>query len=241
MSNAVHTGSGPAAWLARQLGAGLPRQCLLCLAPAADALCRECATALQRAGETQCPQCASPTPGGKVCGACLARPPAFDATTAVFRYRYPLDRLVQALKYGHRLAGADFLGAALRDEYAGPRPDLLLPVPLSARRLAERGFNQAVELSRPLARRLGMEMELDAVRRAVDTPPQAGLRWKDRAQNMRHAFECRLDLAGRSVLVVDDVMTTGATLGELAATLRAAGAARVENLVLARAVRDRSD
>jgi ComF family protein len=95
-------------------------------------------------------------------------------------------------------------------------PDVILPVPLSAQRLAERGFNQAVELARPLARRLNIRLELGAVRRVRDTAPQARLPWKARTKNIRHAFECDVDLTGKTIWVVDDVMTTGATLNELA-------------------------
>jgi ComF family protein len=119
-----------------------------------------------------------------------------------------------------------------------PSPDLVLPVPLAPARLAERGFNQAVELARPLAKLLGVPLETSRVHRRRDTVPQASLPWKERKQNIRHAFECELDLTGKQVLVVDDVMTTGATLDELARTLKAHGAARVENFVLARALKD---
>ena len=114
----------------------------------------------------------------------------------------------------------------------------ILAVPLSPARLAERGFNQALEIARPLAHALGVPIELHRIHRRRDTAPQASLPWKERKQNIRHAFECELDLTGKAVLVVDDVMTTGATLDELAATLKAHGAARVENCVVARALKD---
>jgi len=110
-------------------------------------------------------------------------------------------------------------------------------VPLSARRLQQRGFNQSVEIARPLAQQLGIPLELKNIHRQRDTTPQTSLPWKERAKNIRHAFECRIDLAGKTVLVVDDVMTTGATLNELARTLKAHGAVRVENRVLARALK----
>ena len=103
---------------------------------------------------------------------------------------------------------------------------------------AERGFNQALELARPLARSCGAPLDIRHVRRHRDTTPQASLPWKERAKNIRHAFECDIDLAGMNVLIVDDVMTTGATLDELARTLKAHGANRVENRVLARALKD---
>jgi ComF family protein len=123
---------------------------------------------------------------------------------------------------------------------AGPRPtaDLVMALPLSPQRLGERGFNQAVEIARPLSRALGTPLSLDDCRRVRETAPQASLPWSARRANVRNAFECGIDLTGRSVAVVDDVMTTGATLGEFARTLKRHGAARVTNWVVARAVRE---
>ena len=226
--------------LRQGVAAVLPQECLLCRADAGDkVLCPACAAALPRLPTACCPLCALPTPDGNTCGACLRQPPHFDATLALFRYEFPLDRLVQALKYAHRLAAADFLGRELaRLAPPVPLPDLVLPVPLAAQRLAERGFNQALELARPLAGLLGVPLGLGRVHRRRDTAPQAGLPWKERAQNIRHAFECDIDLSGMDVLVVDDVMTTGATLDELARTLKGRGARRVENRVVARALKD---
>ena len=217
----------------------LPQDCFLCAAPSGDGLlCPACAASLPRLTEERCPLCALPTPGSNTCGACLKQAPHFDATQAVFRYEFPLDRVIQSLKYVHRLASADFLGRALAQLVPPFRPDLILPVPLAPPRLAERGFNQALELARPLARLLDVPLETSRVHRRRDTAPQASLPWKERKQNIRHAFECELDLTGKTVLVVDDVMTTGATMDELARTLKAHGAARVENFLVARALRD---
>jgi ComF family protein len=172
-----------------------------------------------------------------VCGACLASRPHFDATFAAFRYAFPADKLIQALKYQRRVAMADYFGAAM---LAGPRPDgdLIVPLPLHPARLAERGFNQSVEIARPLAGALALPLELAACFRSRDTAPQASLPWKARKQNIRHAFECTADMTGKSVIVVDDVMTTGATLDEFARTLKAHGATRVTNWVAVRALRD---
>ncbi|MDA8256997.1 MAG: ComF family protein [Betaproteobacteria bacterium] len=225
--------------LQRAATALLPQHCFLCAAPSGDhLLCPACAASLPYLSAERCPVCALPTPGANRCGACLKQAPQFDATLAVFRYEFPLDRLIQSLKYAHRLASADFLGRALAKLPTPFRPDLVLPVPLAPARLAERGFNQALEIARPLANSLGVPLELHGVRRHRDTAPQAGLPWKERRQNIRHAFECDIDLTGKTVLVVDDVMTTGATLDELARTLKAHGAARVENFILARALKD---
>ena len=156
----------------------------------------------------------------------------------MFRYEFPVDRLVQSLKYAHRIASADFLGRILAQCRPQQAPDLILPVPLAPQRLAERGFNQALEIARPLARQLSLALETRLVQRHVNTTPQAALPWKERAKNIRHAFACGIDLTGKKVLVVDDVMTTGATLNELAGTLKACGAGWVGNLVVARALKD---
>ncbi len=216
----------------------LPQDCLLCgSGPAASLLCAECARELPRLPDALCPVCAEASPGAMTCGACLKSPPHFDATLAAFRYAFPVDKLVQALKYQRRLATADFLASAMLA--AGEPPgDIVVPLPLSARRLGERGFNQAVELARPLARARGLPLELDGCVRNRDTVPQASLPWKERRGNIRHAFECAIDFAGQSVIVVDDVMTTGATLDEFARTLKAHGAVRVTNWVAARTLRD---
>lgn len=223
----------------------LPQRCLLCAAEDADApVCRACAADLPPLDARHCPRCALPTPGGSTCGACLRHAPRFDATHAVFAYAYPVDRLIQALKYSRRLASADFLASALAalaqlaTASGGRVPDSVIPVPLSRRRLAERGFNQALELARPLAARAGAPLETRALERVLDTPPLATLPFAERRRNIRHAFECRADLSGLRIWVVDDVMTTGATLNEVATILKRHGAASVENFVVARTVRD---
>lgn len=219
------------------LNALLPQDCLLCGAPSGDSiLCRPCQDDLPRLPAALCPVCAQPCPGGAVCGECLRQPPHFDATLAPLRYAFPTDKLIQALKFGHRLGLAPFLATAMLQ---GPRPagDLVMPVPLSPQRLRERGFNQAVELARPLARALGLPLDLTSCRRRLDAPPQSLLPWKARRKNIRHAFECAASLEGKAVIVVDDVMTSGATLDEFAATLKRHGAARVTNWVVARALK----
>ncbi len=114
----------------------------------------------------------------------------------------------------------------------------MMAVPLSLARLQERGFNQALEIARPLARQLGLPLIRTGVVRALHTPPQANLPWKERQKNIRGAFECQIDLTGQSVIVVDDVMTTGATLDELARTLKKHGATHVTNWVAARTVKE---
>lgn len=220
---------------ARNVRAWIGQSCLLCEAESgAELLCPACAAELPVLPEP-CPRCALPSPAGAVCGSCLTHPPHFDGTVALWRYEFPCDRLLQALKYRARLALAGFFGRSLVSR-ALPRVDLVVPMPLHSRRLAERGFNQALEIGRGVARHLGVKIEPRVVLRVRDTAPQTGLPYEERAKNVRGAFQCDLDLAGASVAVVDDVMTTGATLNEVARVLKRAGARRVENLVIARTV-----
>lgn len=237
MISAHPPGSGQAGdGLLIRAAARLAGACLLCGATAKEALCQGCAAQIEPLPPSCCPVCALPLPasaGSVPCGRCLATPPHFDTTLAACVYGFPLDRLVQMLKFGHRLAAARFLAALL---LRGSRPagDCLMAVPLSEGRLRQRGFNQAIEIARPCARALGLPLLLDDGLRVRDTVPQSELPWQARRKNIRHAFEYRGDLTGRSVIVVDDVMTTGATLDELAATLKKAGARRVSNWVVAR-------
>ncbi len=172
--------------------------------------------------------------GSSTCGACLRSAPEFDATLAVWRYDFPLDRIVQSLKYQGNLPVARLLGEGLARRVAERRIDMIVPMPLARERLARRGFNQAVELARPAARarRLGLETAL--VERVRDTASQTDLPIAERTRNVRGAFTCRADVGGRRIAVVDDVMTTGATLAELAGCLKRAGAAWVENWVVGR-------
>jgi ComF family protein len=212
----------------------LGQDCLLCGgASAAALLCDGCTADLPWLGEA-CPQCAGPSTGAALCGACLAHPPQFDVTLAVWQYEFPVDRLVRALKYGRRLALAELLGEALGRQVGGRQVDAVVPMPLAPRRLAERGFNQALEIARWAARGAGARLAPSCVERVRDTVPQTDLPHDARAANVRGAFACAAALAGQTLAVVDDVMTTGATVEELARTLKRAGAARVENWVVAR-------
>ncbi|KAB2964649.1 MAG: ComF family protein [Zoogloea sp.] len=212
----------------------LPQQCFACGAGSGDGvLCQACLDSLPGAGMERCPVCALPAPGAQTCGACLARVPPYEATLASLDYAFPVDRIVHALKYVHRLAVVRlFIDLLARQPV--PEADLVVPMPLHEARLRQRGFNQAAELARPLARHWGLPVLLDGVVRDLDTRPQAGLPWGERVASMRGAFRVRRPLEGLRIVVLDDVMTTGATLAELALSLKAAGAARVENRVVAR-------
>ncbi|GAA5158049.1 ComF family protein [Viridibacterium curvum] len=197
-------------------------------------LCAACDGDLPQVGAA-CPVCANPSPGGQRCGSCLKRVPQFDASRALFEYRHPVREMVLALKHGQGFALANwFCEKALPLDDL--QPDLVVAMPLHPRRLAERGFNPIMLVARELSRRKGWRLDMQGVVRDSDTPHQAGQGLKQRLRNVRGAFRCTTRLDGMHVLLMDDVMTSGATLNELARTVKIAGAAKVTNLVLARAV-----
>lgn len=227
------------------LSALLPSSCALCGIRANDVLCAGCHSQFFGLQPHRCRRCAIglPATATDTCGHCLAAPPAFDATIVAADYAAPVDQLVLALKFGHRLALAPLFARLLRDAllHSGATPtlpELLIAVPLGPQRLAQRGFNQALEIARPLSRMLGIELDPAMARRLRDTRAQSTLHPKQRQQNIRHAFTvdgAAIDrIAGRHIGIIDDVITTGGTVGELAATLKRFGAARVTNLVFAR-------
>lgn len=217
----------------------LPQACALCGGAAGDEqVCGPCERELPWLARDRCAVCALPLASetlnkGTVCGACLTSPPRYARVVAPFSYGYPLDALIRAYKYGGRLAYARLLGSALAAA-APPDADAIIAMPLSDARLAERGFNQALEIARVVASATGVPLLPFACRKVVDTTPQAALPWSERARNVRRAFVCDADLTGRRVAVVDDVLTTGATLNELARVLRKAGAMEVAGWVVAR-------
>ena len=150
-------------------------------------------------------------------------------------YAFPVDRLIHRFKFGGDLAVGRWLGLRLAERARGePRPDLLLAPPLSGARLRERGFNQAHELARTVGRELGLRAPFQGLSRRRETAPQPGLGREARRANLTGAFECRLDLQGLRVAIVDDVLTTGATADAFAQVLLRAGARMVDVWVVAR-------
>lgn len=224
--------------VARTLHALLPARCLLCAGGGADGLdlCAACRGALPW-NRAACARCGLPLPAPEpACGRCLRAPPAFAATVAPWVYAFPLDRLLPRLKFhGDLAAGALVAGRMLEALRAAPRPQALVPVPLHHARLRERGYDQALELARPLARGLGLALRDDLLQRTRATAAQSDLAAAARRRNVRGAFavDARAGVPAH-VALVDDVMTTGATLGECARVLRAAGVARVDVWVAAR-------
>jgi ComF family protein len=219
----------------------LPSLCALCRGSAARGLCGAC-QARFAAPRPRCRRCGLALGvAADVCGACLHEPPPYERCVCVADYAFPWDQLVAQIKFRDRpeLAGplAALLAAAVRRE-AGGLPSLVLPVPLAPARLAERGHNQAWELARPLAAELKLPARADLLQRPLDSEHQATLNREQRQRNLRGAFMVdprqRTALQGLPVALVDDVLTTGSTAREAAATLLRAGAASVQVWVLAR-------
>jgi ComF family protein len=230
-------------WPRALAGVLLPSCCALCGEACGGVVCAPCHGQYVRQ-RSRCVRCANPLMVDQQaqCGNCLSDPPAYDATVAAADYALPLDQLVLQLKFGARLALAPWFAQLLRDAaLSQPQlalPDVLCPVPLGPQRLVERGFNQALEIARPLARAIGVPLQPRLALRIVDTQAQSGIAPGERKKNMRGAFSVEPEMldaiAGRHIGVVDDVMTSGSTLDELASTLKQAGAVRVTNFVFAR-------
>lgn len=220
-----------------------PAHCLACgtKTPHSERVCPACRADLPR-GPRRCPRCAGATdPTGQPCRACRQHPPAWEAALAPLAYREPVADWLRAYKYHGQPGLAQPLAALLEPEVASFLADLglgqpwLVPVPLHRRRLTERGYNQAALLARAWGRWLGLPVRPGALRRVRPTAAQAELPGYQRRHNVRGAFRARRRVAGRPIVLVDDVVTSGATVGEAARALREAGASRVVVLALARA------
>ncbi len=221
------------------------QNCVLCASPEANnhAVCRPCLNDLPWHPKTSCPQCGLAS-SGMVCGSCLNSSPDFDATISVFLYSYPVDAMMVRYKYGSMLNLGSTFGEFLAEKTAldalnHNHVDLIIPMPMHPQRLKERGFNQALEIAKVLTKNCKEKLDyakLDytSVERQTLTPPQASLPLKERVKNIKGAFKVNGNLTGKRIAIVDDVMTTGASLNELAKTLKKAGAAHVECWVVAR-------
>jgi ComF family protein len=219
-------------WLSSLRGLLQPA-CAVC-SLAAGPVCADCEADFFPAERPRCIVCAVAVTGGPVCGRCLGAPPLHARATALGDYASPVDGMVLALKFGARLDLARVFGRMLAQRLR-PAPDaLVVPVPLAHERLVERGFNQAQQIARAYCSATGARLAAGAVRRIRHAPPQQGLSLAERRRNIRGAFEAGAVVHGRAVYVVDDVMTSGSTMDEMARVLLAAGAASVHALVVAR-------
>lgn len=222
--------AAPLAWL-------FPLRCVACGGAGSHGrdLCPACHAALPWQAPA-CPRCALPAPGGKPCAGCVHADGPLASVQAVFDYRFPLDRLLPRLKFHRDFAAGRVLAQCMGERLrACPRPDAIVPVPLHRARLRERGYDQALELARPLARALRLPLRAGLLQRRKATAAQSRLDADARRRNLRDAFHLDATAAlPAHVALVDDVMTTGATLRAAALALRAAGVQRVDAWVCAR-------
>lgn len=197
------------------------------------AICQPCMASLPWQTQICCPQCGL----GHietVCGKCLKNTPSFDTTYASMAYNYPIDSALQRFKYQKQLSLTPILAKLLLQHAPHQTVDYIIPMPMHPKRLQERGFNQSLEIAKVVGKKLNIPVKVDACKRILHTPPQASLALKERAKNIKGAFQSTVDLSGKSIIVIDDVMTSGASLNELAKTLKKAGANHVSNWVIAR-------
>lgn len=217
----------------------LPYHCLLCGDEASEQqqdLCGACFHELPILSQA-CVRCAAPLFFSKndgICGDCLKDPPHFEVVHTLFFYQAPMTNLILQLKFNHALTHARLFGEWLTKKIQHtwyldqPLPDCIIPVPLHPKRLRERGFNQALEIARPIAKTLQLPLFSDTCQRIKYTEAQATLLSKRRKKNVRGAFHSETDFTGQHIALVDDVMTTGYTIRELSRVLKKQGARRID-------------
>lgn len=221
-----------------------PTTCLICSSRTSNQnLCLSCRSMLPLL-PPHCQRCGHLLKGtdNRLCGACQACKVAFDTIFALFPYVSPCDRLITNLKFGHKLAYGQALAELLIDKmrtewYAAlPLPERLIPIPLHNTRLRERGFNQALEIAKPISRYFAIPLDRFGVTRIKATKAQSGLSAKARQANLAKAFQSKQDYRGLHVLVIDDVITTGHTIDAFCQILRQQGAAKIDVCCCARTI-----
>jgi len=227
-------------WITNIQAALFPSRCVLCGDPGMQNLdlCQGCLNDLPR-NQHACRFCALPLTEGSSkwqCGSCLKKSPPYDSCFAPLHYQYPVDHLLTQLKFHQKLSLARLLGTLMAQWLTQSTcPELLIPVPLHSSRLRERGYNQALELTRPIARKLQIPIDTKICRRERATSAQTNLQIKQRSKNVQGAFSLTGKLYAKHVVIIDDVVTTGHTINEVANVLRQAGAEQIDVWSCARA------
>lgn len=229
------------------MGLLLPSSCVLCDCSVSRAisLCESCENDLPILMDA-CKQCGLPldtaNENNAVCGHCLHTSTSVDYTLCLYHYQEPLDYLITTLKYKQQLSHAAILGnlllGRLQKQAIEDFPDCIIPVPLHKNRLVKRGFNQSLEIARPVAKKFNIPIDVKSVRRKRQTLAQAELNATQRKKNVRGCFEIRSEglVKYRHVVIIDDVVTTGSTINELAKQLKQSGVQKVGVWSIARAV-----
>jgi len=221
----------------------LPIRCHICQKPSNNSLplCALCKKNLPYLHNT-CYQCALPLPENTPttqCAKCLKKPPHFDRTIALFRYEESIIQLITSLKFNKDLVAAKLLGRLFIESLEcsnGMLPDLIIPVPLHKKRLRKRGFNQALEIAKPIAKKFKIPMSRNHCIRKMNTPPQMDLPANERHKNVRNAFEIKKPIKVNHVVIMDDVITTGSTANELSRVLKKSGVKNISVWCCARTV-----
>ena len=219
-----------------------PPTCLLCGDPGGRQLdlCSSCTASLPY-NTHACRRCGTPlhssAPVDHLCGQCQKQPPEFDNTQTLLIYENPASYLIRALKFNAHYPCARLLGTLMAGKLSGVsnKPEQIIPVPLHAQRYHRRGFNQAIEIARPIARILNIPLNLACCSLTRNTPPQARLSAKERKNNLKNAFTVVKAPLANHVAILDDVVTTGTTVDELAKALRRTGVKRIDVWACARA------
>ena len=219
----------------------LKSSCVLCggITNEPISLCKPCQRDLPRI-QNACHQCGLPAVESQynLCGQCVKVPPTIDYTHSVFYYEPPIDFLVGQLKFEEKLSCAAILGNLLAESIAqmDDLPDVIVPVPLYKKRLFKRGFNQSLEMARPVSKQLQIAIETNLVSRTKSTRAQAKLNLAQRKKNIKGCFKVQQNHRYQHVVLVDDVITTGSTINELARILKQSGVKKVGVWSIARAI-----
>jgi len=220
----------------------LPYTCPVCNAISSERICTSCTQSLPTI-KAQCQQCGLPlypneSDTGKLyCGRCLSKRPYFDRCISPFHYKPPINQLITDLKFHQKLYYANLLGHLLLEKIKQqntPLPECIIPVPLHSKRLRQRGFNQALEIARPIARILSLPLEPFYCQRIIATSPQMQQNRQARQNNIKNAFKINQPVSYQHIAIVDDVMTTGSTVNELARKFRQCGVEQIQIWSVAR-------